>query len=265
VAGPAGAPSTAAVPPERTWSNVPIERIEVTFPSGPNTLRGTYVKPSGDGPFPSLLWNHGSEQNPEFPGRIAKFWIAQGWAFFAPRRRGHGGSGGVYFGVERSQVSMGERTAFDVQNLERQADDVSAAAAWLRSQRFVDPRRIVVAGCSYGGIETVFAAERDGELRAALDFAGGAMSWTGNPLLRDRMRVAVRRAKVPIFFIQAENDYNLEPTSVLSEEAQRSGHPFRAKVYPPNGDDHQSGHLLCVRRPDVWGGDVLAFLKPLLQ
>jgi carboxymethylenebutenolidase len=264
-AAPPAPARSAADAPERAWSNVELDRTDVTFPSGPNTLRGSLAKPRAGGPFPTLIWNHGSEENPEFPRRMAKFWISHGWAFFVPYRRGHGGSGGTYFQVERSRADPSDRDAWDVAELERQADDVAAAVAFLRTQPFIDPQRIVVAGGSFGGIETVLVAERDLGLRAGLDFAGAAMSWSHNPALRERMRLAVRRARIPLFFIQAENDYNTEPTRELSQEAQRSGRPFRAKVYPPNGSTHQQGHTLCISRPDVWGGDVLAFLEPLVR
>ncbi len=163
VAGAASAPPAApaaSAAPERAWANVELEPIDVAFPSGANTLRGILAKPHGDGPFPTLIWNHGSEQNPEFPRRLAKFWLAQGWAFFMPIRRGHGASGGTYFGVERGRVSTWDRDAWEVAELERQADDVGAGVAYLRTQPFIDPRRIVVAGGSFGGIETVLVAER---------------------------------------------------------------------------------------------------------
>jgi pimeloyl-ACP methyl ester carboxylesterase len=189
----------------------------------------------------------------------------QGWAVFMPFRRGHGASAGIYMGVQREHVAAWERTAWEVAELEKQTDDVAAGVAYLRTQPFVDSQRIVVAGGSYGGIETVLTAERDLGLRAGIDFAGAAMSWAGNPVLQERMRVAVRRAKIPLFFIQAENDYDTTPTNELAGEAQRSGRPFRARIYPPNGDNHQAGHTLCVTRPDVWGSDVLAFLGPLMR
>ena len=36
----------------------------VTFKSGSLTLVGYLFKPAGRGPFPAVLWNHGSERNP---------------------------------------------------------------------------------------------------------------------------------------------------------------------------------------------------------
>ena len=94
-------------------------------------------------------------------------------------------------------------------------EDQLAALAYLRQLSHVDPQRIAVAGCSYGGIQTVLAVEANAEqklgLRAAIDFAGGAMSWRSFSL-RDRMVRAVRKATIPVLFIQAENDYDLGPS-----------------------------------------------------
>ena len=36
----------------------------VGFKSGDLELKGYLWKPLGDGPFPAVLWNHGSEKNP---------------------------------------------------------------------------------------------------------------------------------------------------------------------------------------------------------
>src|SRR5437879_10139785 len=38
--------------------------IPVSFPSHGLTLRGWIYKPEGNGPFPAIIWNHGSEKNP---------------------------------------------------------------------------------------------------------------------------------------------------------------------------------------------------------
>ena len=93
-----------------------------------------------------------------------------------------------------------------------------AALAYLKQLSDVDPHRIAVAGCSYGGIQTVLAVEANAEqklgLRAAIDFAGGAASWKSLSL-RDRMIRAARKANIPVLFIQAENElrFRSEPNS----------------------------------------------------
>ena len=37
---------------------------QVTFKSGQLTLAGVVYKPDGPGPFPTVIWNHGSEKTP---------------------------------------------------------------------------------------------------------------------------------------------------------------------------------------------------------
>jgi dienelactone hydrolase len=65
----------------------------VSFPSGTATLGGTVYKPQGAGPFPALLYNHGSA-----PGslndlafeQLGPLFAGHGWILFAPYRRGQG-------------------------------------------------------------------------------------------------------------------------------------------------------------------------------
>ena len=116
-----------------------------------------------------------------------------------------------------------------------QLDDQLAGIAYVKTLPYVDPNRIAVTGVSFGGIQTVLAAERASGIRAAVDFAGAAMMWADSPEIRERMLAAVRNAKVPIYFIQAENDYNLGPSRTLAAEMDRVGKPHRMKIYPPYG------------------------------
>src|SRR5258708_7023145 len=69
------------------------EAQEVEFP-GPDKkpLHGFLFKPEGDGPFPALLWNHGSEQLPGQQSELAQFYVSKGYVFFIPHRSGHGRS-----------------------------------------------------------------------------------------------------------------------------------------------------------------------------
>src|SRR5262250_1264776 len=68
----------------------------VSFPSGDLTLRGFLYKPQGDGPFPAIIWNHGSEKYPGQQRNLARFYTKQGFVFFLPHRHGHGQSPGDY-------------------------------------------------------------------------------------------------------------------------------------------------------------------------
>src|SRR4029079_4783777 len=155
----------------------------VTFPSGARTLHGVVHKPAGTGPFPAILYNHGSApgmEPAEAANALGPVFAAHGWLFFMPFRHGQALSAdaGPYIMDEIRAAGAGEgRAATMVRLLSTDhLDDQLAALAWLRASGLAQPNRIAVAGNSFGGIETVLGAERGGYC-AAIDSAGGAASW----------------------------------------------------------------------------------------
>src|SRR5712692_5928196 len=116
----------------------------VAFPSGELTLHGVLYKPEGTGPFPAVVYNHGSA-----PGMVSKqafdalgpVFASHGWVFFGPYRRGQGlsASAGPYIG---DQIAAAEKSggitagaAVLVRVLETDhLNDQLAALAWLRKQ-----------------------------------------------------------------------------------------------------------------------------------
>src|SRR5262249_48078661 len=70
--------------------------IPVTFPSNGLMLRGWIYKPAGEGPFPAIIWNHGSEQNPTAHPELGLFYTKHGYVLFLPVRHGHNPSPGEY-------------------------------------------------------------------------------------------------------------------------------------------------------------------------
>ncbi len=75
---------------EIEFSSVTSEAV--TFRSGSLTLHGFLWKPAGPGPFPAVVWNHGSQQNPLPLTRLGSLFTQQGYVLFVPHRRGHGSS-----------------------------------------------------------------------------------------------------------------------------------------------------------------------------
>jgi len=239
---------------------------EVVFRSGGRELHGFLWRPEGVGPFPAIVWNHGSEKLPGAQPVLARFYTEHSYVFFVPHRRGQGRSPGDYIQDLVGQAPPAERARRMVELQEAEVDDVVAGLNYLRSQSFVDPVRIAISGCSYGGIQTLLAGERNLGVRALIPFAPGAMSWEHNVPLADRLVRAVDLAKAPVFLIQAENDYNLAPSRVLSKEAAQKKKDFQSKVYPAFGKTHQDGHWgFCSSATDVWGNDVLAFLEAQMK
>jgi carboxymethylenebutenolidase len=242
----------------------------VAFPSGKLTLYGVLYKPEGTGPFPAVVYNHGSA-----PGMLSKqafealgpVFASRGWVFFGPYRRGQGlsESAGPYIGDQiadaekKGGISAGAATMVRLLETDHLHDEL-AALAWLRKQRFVLPDRIAVAGNSFGGIETVLGAEQESYC-AAIDSAGGAQSWAQAPELQALMTRAVRKSNAPIFFFQAANDYDLAPSKTLSAAMKDAGKTYEVKIYQAYGNSPQDGHTFGYFGSSVWADDVFRFLN----
>ena len=241
--------------------DTPPQPAEVVFASGKLQLHGFLWKPHGEGPFPSVVWNHGSERRPGMHPSLAAFYTSHNYVFFEPHRRGHGRSPGEYFEDALAQAPASERGRRRVELHEVEVEDVVSAVNFLKSQSFVDAQRLAVSGCSFGGIQTLLVGERSLGIKALIPFAAAAKSWESNPALQERLKRAVDREKAPVFLLQAENDFNLAPTHELTKEAKRVRADFQSKVYPAVGKTHQEGHwTFCTEATNLWGDDVLAFL-----
>jgi len=247
---------------------------EVTIPAGKNPLHGCYRTPQGAGPYPVMIFNHGSEKDPApcGPPDLGDFYQQEGFAFFTFQRHGHGASRGEYIMDLQRQaylrhplnVSAAEREAVALQELYNQ--DVAAAVGWLTRQPWADAQHLAMTGISFGAIQTILAAEKGLGIRAFVAFAPAAQSW--NPALAERLTRAVRLARAPLLVIQAHNDYSVEPSRVLGAELDKKGAPNQARVYAAFGTTTQDGHWKFGARRDgiaVWAADVSAFLATTLQ
>lgn len=248
----------------------PYGKERVTFRSGRLTLVGFLYRPVGPGPFPSLVWNHGSERNPGSSAQfdaVAAAFAPAGFVVFAPMRRGHGESEGAYIEDELQGVRGEARNRLQVQRLEgEQLDDQLAGLDYLKGLPYVDRKRIAVAGCSYGGIQTLLAAERGAGYGAAVAVSPAALSWNGNPLLQQRLILAAQRTDMPVFLIQPPQDASLEPSKVLGREFERLHKSFTGKIYPKDIPRELQSHCFggVARGIHVWAPDALVFLAGAL-
>ena len=299
-------------------SSAAVAAETVTFPSGNLTLHGLLYKPEGAGPFPAMLYNHGSApgmlSNEAFEA-IAPVYVGRGWVFFAPYRRGQGlsvsagpfignqiatarkdgfrraamvflpafiASAGILLVIGRKRrfwvsgfgiVILGAISAVAVYLSGPRAaavemvrlletdhlNDQLAAYDWLRQQDFVQAKRVAVAGNSFGGVEVVLGAERI-QYCAGIDAAGGAESWAAAPQLQSRMTRAVRNSQVPIFFFQAENDYDVAPSRILSSAMNDAGKIAEIRIYPRFRRSAADGHSFTWLGTSRWAEDVFGFL-----
>jgi dienelactone hydrolase len=264
----------AGKPHEFTASMADFRRTAevVEYPSGQYKLPGYLYKPAGAGPFPAVIWNHGSEKNPGAQPELACFYTHRGFVFFVPIRHGHGRAPGPYIGDLQKELRDSETDASVVQKkivdlLELYNGDVVAAVEWLKKQPFVDSERMVMSGVSYGGIQTVLAAEKGLGMRAFMPFAPAAMSYR-NKVLRERLLLATRNAKAPMFLLQAKNDYSTGPSELLAPILEKCSHSSKSKVYAAFGTTNQEGHGAFATRSlgvTLWGNDVLDFVEASMQ
>jgi dienelactone hydrolase len=231
-------------------------------------LRALIWLPEGRGPFPAILFCHGS--GPTDPSRaqiIGPVFARHGYVFLYLFRRGDGlsASQGTFIGdlLQRERETKGDDAAnqLQVRLLETDhLDDALAGLDYLRALPVVDARRLGVVGHSFGGSLTLLLAERDKSLRSAVDFAGGAVSWQRSSYLRKRLISAVRRLTTPIFFIHAANDFSITPGEVLNREMARLGKAHKVKVYPAVGQTADEGHNFIYLAIGNWEHDLFAFL-----
>jgi dienelactone hydrolase len=237
----------------------------VTYVNAELTLGGLLWKPAGNGPFPAVIWNHGSEQLPgatQSNPLAAAALSAQGYVVLVPLRRGQGFSEGTWIVDATNAVAPDKRPALIARlHTTEQLSDQFAGLAYLRALPYVDGLRVAVAGWSYGGIQAVLGAgSSSAGYAAAVVFTPASQSWDGNPDLQAAMLEAATTATIPFLFIQAENDYSLVPTRALTDAIVAGGGRATRHIYPAFGSTSQDGHEFAVRGSDSWGPEVFAFL-----
>jgi carboxymethylenebutenolidase len=258
-------------------SPAPAAPETVVVPSGQLRLKAFFWKPSGSGPFPIVLFNHGSggaDANhtagipiTEAAEELAPLFLKHGYAFLYLFRRGQGLSAdqGPFMQeiLRREEATNGMDARKHLQFVlatTDQLDDVLAALAFLKAIPAVDAKRIALVGHSFGGQLTLLAAERDNTVRAVVTFAAAADSWKRSPELRERLRAAAEKTTAPIMLIQAANDYSTAPTEELADELRRLHKSYVMKIYPPVGQTSDDGHNLLYRAIPQWERDVFGFL-----
>ena len=244
----------------------------VTFSVGDAAIHADLTKPSGAGSFPAVIWNHGGV-NPR-PGvtdyslslSLGEIFSGSGYVFLLPHRRGYGRSP-RYEPAERftAEKRIEERNRIQLELMDTYMDDLKGAVEYLRRLPFVDASRIVIAGCSFGGSLALFAAERNLPIRAAVNFAGAAVSWKQSAELRNRMLAAARGARVPVLLVQAENDHDLDPTRLVAEELARAKKLHKVLLFPAHGSTAREGHNFCETGGAIWQSEVIGFMNSTVR
>jgi dipeptidyl aminopeptidase/acylaminoacyl peptidase len=122
------------------------------------------TKPKGKGPFPTVVMVHGG---PYLRGvqwgfdPVAQFLASRGYMVVEPEFRGSLGYGSKLFKAGWKQWGLSMQ------------DDVTDATQWAIAQGLADPRRIAIAGSSYGGYATMMGLLKEPELyKAGINIVG---------------------------------------------------------------------------------------------
>jgi dienelactone hydrolase len=140
---------------------------EVAVGDGQWKLPGTLTEPAGPGPFPAIVLVHGSGPNDRDE-------TVGGTKVFKDLAEGLASRGVVVLRYEKRTRQYGAAMAglasFTVE--QETEEDAIKAAALLRTQPKVDPKRVFVLGHSLGGYVAPRIAEQDARLAGLIVLAG---------------------------------------------------------------------------------------------
>ena len=258
-------------------SSQPIAPQIVEIPSDNLHLKAYLWEPTGHGPFPAVLFNHGSgapdaqhtagQTMAEAAATLAPIFLKHGYAFLYLCRRGQGLSADqapfLQDILQHEEATKGKEARQRLQYVlitTDQLDDALAALSFLKTAPGIDPKRIAIAGHSFGGMLTLLSGERDATVRAEVTFGAAANSWRTSPKLRERLLAAVGKSSAHIMLIYAANDYDTTPGTALGTELDRLHKPYLLKIYPPVGQSPDDGHNLLYLNIPGWESDVFQFL-----
>lgn len=110
-----------------------------------------------NGEHPAIVYVHGgpSAQTVNSFNRFVQYMVNQGYLVIAPNYRGSTG-----YGKEFQQANLFDMGGGDLQ-------DVLAAADWIKQTGYVDPKKVILMGGSYGGYLTMMGVTKAPEMWAA--------------------------------------------------------------------------------------------------
>lgn len=247
--------------------------MPVTIGGEPMRLGTITYKPAGAGPFPTLIFHHGSTgrgtdpasfKRSYDPRTLAEWFTARGWAVVLPSRRGRGGSEGTYdegFSLDRSKGYSCDPT-LSIPGTERALHDIDAITPAILAQPFVDRSRVAVGGQSRGGILAIAWSGRQPTVpKAAINFVGGWMGAGCSSASTINQNLFNRGAAYgqPTIWLYGDKDpfYPLSHSRANFAVFQAAGGKGAFHEYePPAG---LNGHQIS-SAPALWTGVVDAYL-----
>lgn len=213
--------------------------IDISFKVGKDTLRGTLFTPSGKGPFPAVIFFHGSGGRGEKYYEAGEKFPQKGIVALAFNFRGCGRSDGSY----------------STQTFANALEDAQKAFDFLLSKN-IDPQRIGVVGGSFGGFVVAMllpkikvkslvllgASAHDESLLTKIDKGGSEKevayfknksNWENSQSYKN-----VANFKNPVLIIKSGNDENV-PHEVTDKYFQKAVNSSKKEIRIIEGADHR--------------------------
>jgi dipeptidyl aminopeptidase/acylaminoacyl peptidase len=147
-----------------------------------------------------------------------QFLASRGYAVLQPEFRGSAGYGQRLFVAGWQQWGL------------KMQDDIADAAKWAIAKGYADPKRICIAGASYGGYATLMGLVNDpGLYRCGVEWAGVTdinLLFTGHWMYRDDASVTYRRYGMPVMIGDVEKDAARFKATSPIEQADRIRQPL---------------------------------------
>jgi dienelactone hydrolase len=215
----------------------------------------TIYRPSGNGPYPLLVFNHGravsekrAAQGRSRPEHLARYFVAKGFVVLAPTRIGYWET---YGGFDPEDAGNCSNMRIEPMSIVA-SDQVLAAVEYAKSLPYVDATRWLVAGQSVGGLTSVATVGRNPKgLLGGINFAGGA---GGNPEHRPGNPCGVapvglywgsiaKNSTVPMLWLYWQNDkfWGEKHPKTWHEKWLEGGGKATFNLLPAVGEDGHSG------------------------
>lgn len=254
-----------------------VERVPTGFveDGNPVSLELVVFKPAGEGPFPTLVFNHGSVSNGNDPREVshtvtypalATFFNEHGWMVVFPQRRGRGQSGGRYaegWDPDRGRYSCAPSTS--LAGLEHALQDLDVVTTHLQRRTDVDLTRMLIGGHSKGGILSMaLAAKWPDRYIGVINFVGGWVGERCETAEEINTRTFSRSATFPraTLWLYGEGDpiYRMAHSRKNFEAFLFAGGKgsFHALSLGPLRNGHQ-----LVRSREAWQDTLATFVKAL--
>ncbi|MDQ8729450.1 serine aminopeptidase domain-containing protein [Bradyrhizobium sp. LHD-71] len=258
------------------WTRGKSEFLQTDFVEHgkPVRLEVVIFKPSGAGPFPLAVINHGSTGGGRNPALftetrvatdLADFLNERGWMVAFPQRRGRGKSDGLYDEGFAENRSLGYICAdITLRGADRALSDIESAITALQRRQDVAPTPLLIGGISRGGILSVaYAGRHPAQVFGVINFVGGwlgdgcPVAGTVNQTLFERGAAYPR----PTIWLYGRNDrfYSIPHSRDNFAAFEKAG--GRGAFYefdmPPGQGHFVAGH------PDRWSDPIDRYLKSL--